>query len=195
MQLFSKVSSQVTAGRERIRTVKENLQACKQLLRCRREELQKMYTDAVQHRYVLEMLDQINDLQQVPSQVISYLNKKHYLHATKTLVSAIKLSETQLKGVEGLSDLKIDFEKKRTLVYTKLMQELNKHLYQSSTASIFTTFQRQGSTRNSNLASPFQRNMIRRSAERVEANTKARKALFEIQQNGKLLDILSYWIV
>lgn len=185
MQLFNKASSQVTAGRERIRTVKENLQACKQLLRCRREELQKMYTDAVQHKYVLEMLDQINEIQKVPGQVVSFLNKKLYLHATKTLVTAIKLSETNLKDVDGLSDLKQDFENKRNLVYTKLMEELNKHLYHSSTNVIFTTFQRQGSTRGSNLASPFQRNMIRRSAERIEANTKARKALFEIQQNGK----------
>lgn len=185
MQLFNKASSQVTAGRERIRTVKENLQACKQLLRCRREELQKMYTDAVQHKCVLEMLDQINEIQKVPGQVVSFLNKKLYLHATKTLVSAINMSKTSLREVEGLSDLKHDFENKRNLVYTKLMEELNKHLYHSSTNVIFTSFQRQGSTRGSNLVSPFQRNMIRRSAERIEANTKARKALFEIQQNGK----------
>ncbi|XP_063710115.1 exocyst complex component 4 [Culicoides brevitarsis] len=184
MQLFNKASSQVTAGRERIRTVKENLQACKQLLRCRREELQKMYTDAVQHKCVLEMLDQINEIQKVPQQVVTFLNKKQYLHATKTLVSAIKLSKTTLREVEGLSDLRQDFENKRNMVYNKLIEELNKHLYHSSTSVIFTSFQRQGSTRGSNLASPFQRNMIRRSAERIEANTKARKALFEIQQNG-----------
>lgn len=185
MQLFGKVSGEVTTAKERIRTVKENLQACKQLLCCRREELQKMYTDAVQYKYLQAMLDEINELQQVPAQVVSFLNKKQYLHATKTLVTAITLSKTTLREVEGISELRHDFENKRNLIYSKLLEELNKHLYHSSTSSIFTNFQRQGSTRGSNIvASPFQRNIIRRSAERVEANTKARKALFEISQNG-----------
>lgn len=59
MQLFGQVSSQVTVARDKIHSVKENLQACKQLLRCRREELQKLWMDAVQHKYVLEMLDEM----------------------------------------------------------------------------------------------------------------------------------------
>ena len=59
MQLFSQVSVQVTTSREKIHTVKENLQTCKQLLRCRREELKKLWKDAVQQKYVLEMLEQM----------------------------------------------------------------------------------------------------------------------------------------
>lgn len=184
MQLFGKVVTEVTASKEKVGTVKDNLIACKELLNCRREELQKMYVEAVQNRYVLEMLDQINELQQVPAQVVTFLNKKHYLHATKTLMSAVKISTSELKEVDGLNDLRNDFENKRNLIYTTLLLELNKHIYHSNTAAIFTNFQRQGSTRNNNLASPFQRNIIRRSAERVEANTKARKALYEISQSG-----------
>lgn len=59
MQLFGKVSGQVTTSREKIHAVKENLYACKKLLRCRREELKKLWTDAVQQKYVLEMLEQM----------------------------------------------------------------------------------------------------------------------------------------
>lgn len=184
VQLYSQVSTEVATNKDRITKVKNSLIACKELLNCRRDELQKMYMDAVQNRYVLEMLDQINGLQQVPAQVISFLNKKHYLHATKTLMAAVQLSKTELKEVDGLVDLRQDFENKRNLIYTTLLQELNRHVYHSNTASVFTNFQRQGSTRGSNMASPFQRNIIRRSAERVEANTKARKALFEISQSG-----------
>jgi exocyst complex component 4 len=43
MQLFGKVSTQISSSRERIHTVKANLQDCKQLLRCRREELKKLW--------------------------------------------------------------------------------------------------------------------------------------------------------
>lgn len=184
MQLFTKVGVEVKNSRTRTAGVRESLISCKDLLQCRREELQKMYMDAVQNRFVLDMLDQINELQQVPAQVVNFLNKKHYLHATKTLMTAVKLSTTELREIDGLADLRQDFENKRNLIYTTLLQELSKHIYHSTTSNIFTNFQRQGSTRGSTLASPFQRNIIRRSAERVEANTKARKALYQISQSG-----------
>lgn len=59
MHLFGQISTQITMSRERIHNVKENLQACKQLLRCRRDELKKLWTDAVQQKYILEMLEQM----------------------------------------------------------------------------------------------------------------------------------------
>lgn len=60
MQLFGQVSTHIATSREKIHTVKENLQTCKQLLRCRREEIQKLWKDAVQQKYVLEMLEQMS---------------------------------------------------------------------------------------------------------------------------------------
>lgn len=59
MQLFGQVSNSISTSREKIHTVKENLLACKQLLRCRREEIQKLYKDAMQQKYSLEMLEQM----------------------------------------------------------------------------------------------------------------------------------------
>lgn len=189
MQLFAKISTEVNCSREKIHSVKDNLQACKQLLRCRREELKKMYLDAVKNRHILEMLEQINELKEISAKLHIHLNKKHYLHATKTLMSAIEMSEGRLKDVEGLNDMRQDFEKKRSLLYDKLVEELNKHIYLTSTTEVLSNFQRNNSTRissNNTHQSPFQRNFIRRSADRIEANNKAKKALFEIAQNGYL---------
>lgn len=59
MQLFGQVSNSIATSRAKIHTVKENLMACKQLLRCRREEIQKLYKDAMQQKYSLEMLEQM----------------------------------------------------------------------------------------------------------------------------------------
>lgn len=115
----------------------------------------------------------------------SYANKRHYLHATKVLVKAIDLSNGRLRDVEGLSDLRHDLDTRKNQLYLKMIEELNKHLYQSSTEETLSNFQRRASsTRRSdnNLVSPFQRNVIRRSTERAEANAKIRKALFEMAQ-------------
>lgn len=84
MQLFTKISSEVDFSRQKIRTVRENLQTCKQLLRCRREELKKLYTDAVKNKHVMQYLDHINELRNVNSTKFnSCLQKRHYLKATK----------------------------------------------------------------------------------------------------------------
>lgn len=103
-------------------------------------------------------------------------------------MSAIEISEGQLKGVDGLNDLRQDFQNKKNTLYAKLIEEMNKHIYHSSTTEILSNFQRNNSTRISSnqIQSPFQRNVVRRSADRIEANNKAKKALLEISNNGFL---------
>lgn len=131
------------------------------------------------------VIDFSDELRKVPAKVQSYANKRHYLHATKVLVKAIDLGNGRLRDVEGLSDLRQDLDGRKNHLYSKLVEELNRHLYQMSTAEALSNFQRCGSsTRKSgnNLVSPFQRNVMRRSTERAEANQKIRKALFEMAQ-------------
>lgn len=102
-------------------------------------------------------------------------------------MSSIEISEGQLKKVEGLADLRQDFTNKKVHLYTKLIEEMNKHIYHSSTTEVLSNFQRNNSTRissNQIQHSPFQRNVVRKSADRIEANNKAKKALHEISQNG-----------
>lgn len=121
----------------------------------------------------------------MPSKVQSYTNKRHYLHATKVLVKATDLINGRLRDVEGLSDLRQDLDTKRNQIYLKMIEELNRHLYHLSTSDMLTNFQRRGSSArrsDNNLVSPFQRNVMRKSTERAEANAKIRRALFEMAQ-------------
>lgn len=115
----------------------------------------------------------------------SYTNKRHYLHATKVLVKATDLVNGRLRDVEGLSDLRQDLDTKRNHIYLRMIEELNRHLYHLTTSDMLTNFQRRGSSArrsDTNLVSPFQRNVVRKSTERAEANAKIRRALFEMAQ-------------
>lgn len=125
-----------------------------------------------------------NELRKVPSLVQSYITKRQYLHATKTLIQSLDVATGSLSSVEGLNDLRNELELRMNQLYLKLVKELNRHLYQISTNEILSNFHRQGSARTSNLSSPFQRNNMRRSVERAEANSKMRKILFEMSQTG-----------
>lgn len=187
LPLFSHVSGQITSSREKIHTTKANLVACKQLLQCRRDELKKLWTDAMQQKYVLEYLDSINDLRKVPTKVAAFSSKRQYLHAAKVLTDAITTAEKPLLSVEGLSDLRSDMQVRKDQLYTKLHEELSRQLYKSSTKEIMNAFQRQNSNRaNGGSNSNFQRNFARRSTDRAEANAKVRKALMDMSQGFDL---------
>jgi hypothetical protein len=56
---FDKISTRVLASRDRIRAVKENLIACKMLLRCKREELKKLWLEGVEQKYTLYLLEEM----------------------------------------------------------------------------------------------------------------------------------------
>lgn len=101
-------------------------------------------------------------------------------------MNSIDIAENQLKCVEGLDELRQDFMNKKVHLYTRLVEEMNRHIYHSSTTEVLTNFQRNNSTRisSNHIQSPFQRTAVRKSADRIEANTKAKKALQEIIQNG-----------
>lgn len=142
------------------------------------------------------------DLRKVASTVQTFMNKKQYLHATKALNDGVQLANGPLSPIEGLSDLRQDLELRSKQLYGKLIEELNKHIYQMSTAETLSNFHRHGSTRNSNFAnlpatsgtagstlSPFQRSGVRRSAERVAANQKMRKVLVEMTAQGQNFDL------
>lgn len=186
MQLFTKISSEVDFSRDKIHTVRGNLTTCKQLLRCRRDELKKLYMDAVKNKHVMQYLEHINELRAVNStKFAASLQKRHYLKATKMLMSSMDIAEGQLKHVDGLEDLRRDLANKKVQLYARLVEEMNKHIYHSSTAEVLSNFQRNNSARiSSNHVQPFQREKMRKSADRIEANNKAKRALLEISQNG-----------
>ncbi|KAK7863550.1 hypothetical protein R5R35_011175 [Gryllus longicercus] len=176
MQLFAKLSARVTLSREKIHAVKENLQACKMLLHCRRDELKKLWLEGVEHKHVLQLLEEIDQLREVPAKLTSFLNKKHYLHATQLLVSALTLGEGGLEGVEALREVRADLQSKKQQLHMKLMEELSHHIYTHSTQEVLSLC-RQGSGRENLLNSPFQRAGELRNSAR---NPKARRALLDV---------------
>ncbi|KAK0167148.1 hypothetical protein PV327_004582 [Microctonus hyperodae] len=168
MKIFSNLSERVTASREKIHNVKENLSACKQLLRCRREELMKLWLEGIEHKHVLQLLNDIDQLREVPAKLTYYLNKKLYLHATQLLVTALSMGEGCLEGVEALREVKTELETKKQQLKQKLLEELTRHLYIEITREV--TLKRQGSGRD------FQRS----NETRGSRGNKVKRALLDV---------------
>ncbi|KAK2096659.1 Exocyst complex component 4 [Saguinus oedipus] len=67
--------------------VKENLLSCKMLLHCKRDELRKLWIEGIEHKHVLNLLDEIENIKQVPQKLEQCMASKHYLSATDMLTS------------------------------------------------------------------------------------------------------------
>ncbi|GFY40104.1 exocyst complex component 4 [Trichonephila inaurata madagascariensis] len=129
MESFSKISAKINSSRTGCRLVTEKLSACKKLLECKRDEIRRLRAESVEHREVINMLREINDLNQVHGNVEAYLKEEQFLKATELLVSSLNLMNGKLAGVEGLKDLKSELITLRKKLHEKLVQEIHKHLY------------------------------------------------------------------
>ncbi|KAK4309465.1 hypothetical protein Pmani_018910 [Petrolisthes manimaculis] len=177
MQIFGDVSGRLAESRRRIRTIKDNLAACKRLLHCKRDELKERWLEGVEHKHVMLLLEQIDEVRDVGERVGGYVGKKHYLHATQLLVTSLARLRTDLKMVEALKDVNTDLHARKERLHDTLIEELHKHLYQRWTREVLA-LRRQGSGRDSATT------LTRAGSDRTSLGTgkadKARKNLLEM---------------
>ncbi|XP_053572365.1 exocyst complex component 4 [Bombina bombina] len=136
IRTYQSITERITNSRNKIKQVKENLLSCKMLLHCKRDELRKLWIEGIEHKHVLNLLDEIENIKQVPQKLEQCMASKHYLNATDMLVSAVDSLDGPLHQVEGLSDLRLELHSKKLNMHSVLIDELHRHLYIKSTSRI-----------------------------------------------------------
>lgn len=136
IRTYQSITERITSSRNKIKQVKENLLSCKMLLHCKRDELRKLWIEGIEHKHVLQLLDEIESIKQVPQRLETYMASKHYLHATDMLVTAVQSLEGPLLQVEGLGDLRLELHTKKLNIHLVLIDELHRHLYIKSTSRL-----------------------------------------------------------
>uniref|UniRef100_A0A452UHR4 Exocyst complex component Sec8 n=1 Tax=Ursus maritimus TaxID=29073 RepID=A0A452UHR4_URSMA len=136
IRTYQSITERITTSRNKIKQVKENLLSCKMLLHCKRDELRKLWIEGIEHKHVLNLLDEIENIKQVPQKLEQCMASKHYLSATDMLVSAVESLEGPLLQVEGLSDLRLELHSKKMNLHLVLIDELHRHLYIKSTSRV-----------------------------------------------------------
>ncbi|XP_062851444.1 exocyst complex component 4 [Trichomycterus rosablanca] len=136
IRTYQSITERITSSRNKIKQVKENLLSCKMLLHCKRDELRKLWIEGIEHKHVLELLDEIEKIKQVPQKLEACMASKTYLDATEMLVSAVESLEGPLLQVEGLGDLRLELHSKKLNIHLVLIDELHRHLYIKSTSRV-----------------------------------------------------------
>ncbi|CAG5127523.1 unnamed protein product, partial [Candidula unifasciata] len=132
LQAFNGMTKSINESRDKIHKIKEDLNSCKMLLHFKRDELRKLWKDGVEHKAVLSMLEQVEQIKEVQDKMNTYIANKHYLHATDTIVQAVAVLEGPLNGIDALREVKSDLISFKEKMHETLIEELTKQIYERS---------------------------------------------------------------
>lgn len=142
MQAYSKVSSNLMLSKTKLKEIREKLITCQQLLHCKRDELKKLYLESMENKFILELLDQVENVCQANDKIKKLIEKKQYLTATKLLVESTNNLNNSLKNVEALKEIRTDLDNCQDQIYDALIEELHKSLYVEPLSICIENFQK-----------------------------------------------------
>ncbi|KAK3834593.1 MAG: Sec8 exocyst complex component-specific domain-containing protein [Linnemannia gamsii] len=130
---YGGVIDSITDSQSRVKELRMDLKNSKESLRLRHADLVQLYNKSQQYKDMIEMLDEIEDLKQVPEKLETLIREKHFLAAVKLLVSASKtIAKPEMVSVGALSDLTRFLNEQLESMAEMLMEELHNHLYLKS---------------------------------------------------------------
>lgn len=188
MQLFGKISTVISNTREKLHGIKEILIACKTLLSCRRDELKKLWLEGVEHKHILKLLEEIEQLKEVPSKLAVLLSNREYLQGTQLLVAALNIGNGALEGVEALRELKNELYGKKTKLYEQLLLEILHVVYVEPTKELTTFVRDSGSMRGK---SKWRRKFLDSSNKSSLSNESVGEEMSFESELGKLVECLA----
>lgn len=143
MQAFSKISVRLESAKSNLTEIREKLTTCQSLLHCKKDELRRLWHESIENKHVLQLLDLIEDQSQVPDRVSAFISDKHYLHATRLILSSLKTLDSEVKSVEALTEVKNGLLAKKEEMFHLLIDELHRHIYVRSTSEVVKKMKRQ----------------------------------------------------
>ncbi|KAG0272581.1 hypothetical protein BGZ95_011633 [Linnemannia exigua] len=130
---YGGVIDSIADSQSRVKELRMDLKNSKESLRLRHADLVQLYNKSEQYKDMIEMLDEIEDLKQVPEKLETLIREKHFLAAVKLLVSASKtIAKPEMVSVGALSDLTRFLNEQLESMAEMLMEELHNHLYLKS---------------------------------------------------------------
>lgn len=130
---FHKIQGSIQSSQKKVRNLKESLAASKVALCTTNPELKKLYNASQMYDGVLQTLNELEELRQVPDQLEARISEKRFLTAVEVLQTAMrKLMKPELDNIGALGDLRSYLANQETALMDILIEELHEHLYLKS---------------------------------------------------------------
>jgi exocyst complex component 4 len=130
---FHKIQGSIMQSQKKVRMLKESLATSKVALCTTDPELKKLYNTSQMYDELLQTLNELEELRQVPDQLEARISEKRFLTAVEVLQNALRrLRKPELDDIAALSDLRSYLANQETALMDILVEELHEHLYLKS---------------------------------------------------------------
>ncbi|KAI5072276.1 hypothetical protein GOP47_0012382 [Adiantum capillus-veneris] len=120
-----------------VSALKTDLDKAKELLGSRNKQLQQLWYRSVTLRHIMSLLDQIENVSQVPSRIEKFIAEKQYYAAVQLYLQSTSLLDREgTNGVGALQDVRSDLSKLRGTLFFKVVDDLHLHLYNKGDYSV-----------------------------------------------------------
>ena len=129
LETFNSVDEKVRISQAKVETLRNNLRDCKILLRCKRDDLQRLWKEQMEQKMVIELLEEVETIKGVSDKLDTLCKAKYFKTAAETLVESISVLEGKLAGVDALKELRNDLALRKDNLKLQLIDELHRCIY------------------------------------------------------------------
>ncbi|KAI8146190.1 hypothetical protein BJV82DRAFT_600834 [Fennellomyces sp. T-0311] len=130
---FGGVLQHINDSQNRVEQMKNSLRKCKGELLEKRTDLLNMWHKSEQHKEMLNLLEQIEEIRSTPEKLDRMMANKHVLGAAELLMNSTRtISSKEMKQIGALDDLRRTLDGQKNTLYDLLIEELHNHLYLKS---------------------------------------------------------------
>ncbi|XP_024391449.1 exocyst complex component SEC8 isoform X3 [Physcomitrium patens] len=127
---YSQILRLFNESAEGLEGLKEGLAEARNLLGARHKQLQRQWSRSVTLRHVINLLDQIDNVAQVPARIVKLVAEKRYYAAVQLHLQSIKILDREgIQSVGALQDVRAELSKLRGVLFHEVVEDLHLHLY------------------------------------------------------------------
>lgn len=117
VQTFTTVTKNLQTSLVKLYRAKQRLLDCREMLTSRLEELRRLSEESRRSEKILSLLDQIDELSKVPSQIDELLGKYQYYDAAKLLLEKQQYIDENFDSFDCFKEVKSELDGKREEMY------------------------------------------------------------------------------
>ncbi|KAF2114982.1 Sec8 exocyst complex component-specific domain-containing protein [Lophiotrema nucula] len=130
---FHMIQHSITSSQSRVRKLKDSLSNAKLSLSTTKPELKEFATTSQKYDEMIQMLNIIEQLRDVPDKLEARISEKRFLTAVDILQDALRqIRRSEMENIGALSDLRIYLSNQEHSLTDILIEELHNHLYLKS---------------------------------------------------------------
>ncbi|KAJ0550506.1 putative Sec8 exocyst complex component specific domain, exocyst complex component Sec8/EXOC4 [Helianthus annuus] len=139
IQNYSQILRLFSESTQSVGKLKVDLGNAKKVISARNKQLHQLWYRSMTLRHIISLLDQIENIAQVPTRINKLIDENQLYAAVQVHVQSARMLEREgLQSVGALQDVRSELAKLRGVLFYKVLEALHAHLYNTGEYSSAT---------------------------------------------------------